>query len=54
MDQKLWDVIKLFSGKKEVGPAEMAIARESLDPDVFAVFKEHMEKAISLHINPWI
>ncbi|MDD9150347.1 MULTISPECIES: hypothetical protein [unclassified Sporolactobacillus] len=54
MNQKLWDMIQLFSGKEVIGANEMALARQSLDADVFQVFKEQVEKGIITKTLTWI
>ncbi|GGL61209.1 hypothetical protein [Sporolactobacillus putidus] len=54
MNQKLWDVIQLFSGKEVIGAGEMALARQSLDADVFNVFKEQVEKGIIMKTFNWV
>lgn len=54
MNEKLWDLIQLFSGKAEIGPGEMAIAQQNLDPDVFAAFKEQVQKGIKMRNPQWI
>ncbi|MDL0421503.1 hypothetical protein P5F75_08720 [Caldifermentibacillus hisashii] len=54
MKQKLWDVIKLISERKEFGEKEMALAYETLDPDVLSVLQDHFKKGLSMRSEKWL
>jgi hypothetical protein len=54
MHQKLWDVIKLISERKEYGEIEMAIAYETLDTDAFSVLQEKFKEGLHMRSDQWI
>ncbi|MGP7817288.1 hypothetical protein [Niallia sp. 01092] len=54
MDERLWDIIKLLSEREEIASADMALAEEYLDPNVFSILKAHIEKGITMMVDPWL
>lgn len=54
MNQKLWDIIKLISERKEFGITEMTLASEVLDTDMFSILKEQVEKGLQMNSDQWV
>lgn len=54
MHQKLWEVIKLISERKEYGEMEMAIAYETLDTNAQYILQEHFKDGLHMRNDQWI
>lgn len=54
MEKNLWEVIKSFSGKEEIGFEEMALAEGLLEVDLFQIFKEQVESGLTMASEQWV
>lgn len=54
MQQKLWEVIKLISERKEYGEMEKAMAYETLDTNAFSILQEHFKDGLHTRNAQWI
>ncbi|EHL78276.1 hypothetical protein [Bacillus smithii] len=53
MNQNLWNVLQTLLGKDSIGTTELALARESLSPEVFSALVEYLQDGLKAKGNPW-
>lgn len=54
MNQKLWEVIKQISERKEFGEFELAMAGKALDHNTLAALKEHYQNGKDTKSPQWV
>ncbi|WP_187252146.1 MULTISPECIES: hypothetical protein [unclassified Geobacillus] len=54
MNQNLWNVLQTLLEKDSIGTTELALARESLSPEVFSALVEYLQDGLKAKGNPWV
>jgi hypothetical protein len=54
MNQNLWNVIQTLLEKESIGSAELALAKESLGPEVFSSLVEYMQNGLQANGDQWV
>ncbi|MDI3311858.1 MAG: hypothetical protein QJR05_10600 [Thermoanaerobacterium sp.] len=54
MNQNLWNVIQTLLETESIGSAELALAKESLGPEVFSSLVEYMENGLTGKGETWV
>ncbi|BDG33776.1 hypothetical protein PthBH41_34880 [Parageobacillus thermoglucosidasius] len=54
MNQNLWNVLQTLLERDSIGTTELALARESLSPEIFSALVEYMQNGFKANGDQWV